>query len=74
MKNGETALSHQRSVRGYFYNVYVNRVSGLEYHKFAHGGVEWLPYSPDMNPCDFFLWGYIKDKDHCYSENPTTTV
>ena len=24
-----------------------------------------------LNPCDFFLWGFIKD--HCYSENPTTT-
>ena len=52
------------------YNVYGNRVIGLGYPKFAHGGIEWPPYSPDMNPCDFFLWGYIKD--HCYSENPTT--
>ena len=21
-----------------------------------------LPRSPDMTPCDFFLWGYLKDK------------
>ena len=21
----------------------------------------WLPRSPDLTPCDFFLWGYIKD-------------
>ena len=25
-------------------------------------GIEWPPYSPDLNVCDFFLWGYIKDK------------
>ena len=22
----------------------------------------WPPYSPDLNPCDFFLWGYLKSK------------
>ena len=20
----------------------------------------WPPYSPDLNPCDAFLWGYMK--------------
>lgn len=23
---------------------------------------KWPPRSPDLNPCDFFLWGYHKDK------------
>ena len=41
------------------------RVIGLGYPKFANGGLEWPPYSPD-----FFLWSYITDK--CYAENPTT--
>ena len=22
----------------------------------------WPPRSPDMTPCDFFLWGYIKER------------
>jgi hypothetical protein len=22
----------------------------------------WRPRSPDLTPCDFFLWGYVKDK------------
>ena len=22
----------------------------------------WAPYSPDLTPCDFFLWGYVKSK------------
>ena len=21
----------------------------------------WPPWSPDLTPCDFFLWGFIKD-------------
>ena len=24
--------------------------------------VSWPPWSPDLTPCDFFLWGYIKDR------------
>ena len=24
--------------------------------------VEWPPRSPDLTPCDFFLWGYLKNK------------
>lgn len=26
------------------------------------GPLEWAPRSPDLTPCDFFLWGYIKSK------------
>lgn len=26
------------------------------------GYVEWAPRSPDLTPCDFFLWGFLKDK------------
>ena len=25
-------------------------------------GDTWAPYSPDCNPCDYFLWGYMKEK------------
>jgi hypothetical protein len=28
----------------------------------------WPKCSPDLNPCDFFLWGCLKDK--VYSSNP----
>ena len=24
--------------------------------------VEWPPRSPDLTPCDYFLWGYLKNK------------
>ena len=26
------------------------------------GKISWPPRSPDLTPCDFFLWGYIKSK------------
>ena len=25
---------------------------------------EWPPRSPDLTPCDFFLWGYVKEVTH----------
>ena len=25
-------------------------------------GREWSPYSPDLNPLDFFAWGFLKSK------------
>ena len=24
----------------------------------------WPPRSPDLTPCDFFLWGYVKDNTY----------
>ncbi|XP_033745047.1 uncharacterized protein LOC117330676 [Pecten maximus] len=24
--------------------------------------IEWPPHSPDLNPSDFYLWGYLKDR------------
>ncbi|GBN62021.1 hypothetical protein AVEN_64186-1 [Araneus ventricosus] len=37
----------------------------------GYGGcVEWPPRSPDLNPLDFFLWGYIKQR--VYATPPPT--
>lgn len=32
----------------------------------------WPPYSPDLNPCDFYLWGYLKSK--VYSDPVPKTI
>lgn len=26
------------------------------------GPIHWASRSPDLNPCDYFLWGYLKHK------------
>lgn len=31
--------------------------------------ISWPPRSPDLTPCDFFLWGYIKE--NVYQRKPT---
>ena len=43
-----------------------NRVIGLGHD------VEWPPRSPDLTPCDFFLWGYLKDK--VFSTGPPQNI
>jgi hypothetical protein len=35
------------------------------------GHIEWPARSPDLNACDFFLWGYLKSK--VYEKKPRTT-
>ena len=32
--------------------------------------LEWLLHSPDLNPPDFYLWGFLKN--HVYQNNPQT--
>jgi transposase len=51
-------------------NCFNTRVIGLNYPKFAKGGLEWPPYSPDLNPLDFLFWDYLKDT--IYKNNPKT--
>ena len=34
------------------------------------GKVVWPARSPDLSPCDFFLWGFLKAK--VYEHRPTT--
>ena len=35
------------------------------------GDVLWPERSPDLSSCDYFLWGYLKQK--VYETRPTTT-
>lgn len=44
------------AVRDRLRELFGQRVVAL-YHN-----VEWPPRSPDLTPCDFFLWGYLKSK------------
>lgn len=47
-----------------------NRIVSGRYRQRYGYGLTWPAYSPDMNPCDFFLWGYLKDR--VYENRPRT--
>ncbi|GBL91398.1 hypothetical protein AVEN_136910-1 [Araneus ventricosus] len=52
------------SVQQYIRDTFQQQVIGYD------GCVEWPPRSPDLNPLDFFLWGYIKQR--VYATPPPT--
>ena len=45
-----------RAVRNRLEELFGNRVIAIGHD------VEWPPRSPDLTPCDFFLWGHLKSK------------
>ncbi|GBM59114.1 hypothetical protein AVEN_255654-2 [Araneus ventricosus] len=47
-----------------------NRIIALDYPKFTGTGMDCPPYSPDLTPCDYFLWGELKDT--VYGNHPST--
>jgi hypothetical protein len=48
-------------VRNYLDDTFVQWIS-------RRGTIEWPPRSPDLTPCDFSLWGIIKDR--VYAQKP----
>ena len=42
--------------------VFGDRIIGLDAERHTGGGIDWPPYSADLNVDDFFLWGYVKDR------------
>ena len=42
------------------YQHFGNQVIVLDYKKYFERSINWPPYSPDLNLCDFFLWEYLK--------------
>ncbi len=46
------------------------RVISNRFPNLFHCSWFWLPYLPDLNVCDFFLCGYLKDR--VYENNPQT--
>ena len=51
-------------VFSFLHEYFWERVIALGYPKY------WPPYLPDLTPCDYFLWGALKDI--VYRNNPTT--
>ncbi|KFM66589.1 hypothetical protein X975_14119, partial [Stegodyphus mimosarum] len=54
----------------FLHEYFLNRVAALDYPQFTDAGIIRSPYSPDLSPCDFFLWGALKDT--VYRNNPAT--
>lgn len=69
MQDGATPHTSAGSLD--FLNYYFDdRIISRKYIERFGYGLSWPPYSPDLTPCDFFLWGYLKDR--VYANRPNT--
>ena len=65
MQDGATAHTAAKS-REWIKQNFDDRVISLK------SDFVWAPYSPDLNPLDFFLWGHLKDS--VYRDAPQTLI
>ncbi|GBO37241.1 hypothetical protein AVEN_145175-1 [Araneus ventricosus] len=67
-------MPHHRidSVFDTIITMFGNRVIAYQYPNSYPGALHCPPYLPDLNPCDFFLWGYTKDL--VYKKKPTDLI
>lgn len=69
MQDGATPHTCNASLdflNGYFHE---RVISGRYLERFGYG-LSWPAFSPDLNPCDFFLWGFLKSR--AYINRPQT--
>ena len=59
-----TATASRELVQGMFPDHVVGR----------YLAIEWPPRSPDLTPCDYFLWGFIKDRVYRHELGPVNSL
>ncbi|XP_074603958.1 uncharacterized protein LOC141857363 [Brevipalpus obovatus] len=65
----DDATPHRtREVKNCIRSRFHDRVIGLGFTSDEGREIVWPPHSPDLNPCDFALWGMMKD--HVYHAQP----
>jgi hypothetical protein len=60
-QDGATAHTAKR-VLEYLHSEFGTNVISNKFRELFHAGFPWSPYSPDLNPLDYFFWGYVKSK------------
>jgi len=50
------------AILDFLYETFNLRVMSHRFTERHEGGKLWPPHSPDINPCDFFLCGFLKGK------------
>lgn len=55
---------HTNAVRQQLHYIFPDKLIGREAGNNAQyrPDITWLPHSPNFNPCDFFLWSFMKEQ------------
>ena len=62
MQDGAHHAHRTKPVFSLLHKTFHGRVLGLGYPSKYGCDFDWPPFSPDINPCDYFLWGFLKDQ------------
>lgn len=62
-QDGATSHTTRRALN-LLQEMFPNKVVSLR------GDIGWPPRSPDLSPCDYFLWGYLKSR--VFTHRPRT--
>lgn len=69
MQDGATPHTSDASL-DVLWDHFEERVISRRYMERYACGLTWPSYSPDLTPCDFFLWGFLKSR--VYFNRPIT--
>ena len=60
----ENTLFQQDGATSHTARISMNAVNALFPNRVVsrNGDIPWPPCSPDLTPCDYFVWGYLKTK------------
>ena len=61
MQNGATP-HRTKPVSSLLNRTFEGRLLGLGYLSEYGCGFNWPPFSPDINPCNHFVWGFLTDR------------
>ncbi|GFW31530.1 hypothetical protein TNCV_4419651 [Trichonephila clavipes] len=57
---GEQRVSNPCEIPPRITSINISLVKGVD--ELGTTQPQWPPRNPDFTPCDFFLWGYVKEK------------
>ena len=73
MQDGATPHTAWQSL-AILYEHFGARVISGNFKRHFNCGMDWPPYSPDLTPCDLFLWGYLKNIGITTNQSPCTRL
>ena len=62
MQDGASPHTANKTLN-FLHDNFEDRVISGKYKEQFQCGFSWPPYSPDLNPCDFFLRGFLRDSN-----------
>jgi hypothetical protein len=64
--------THSEYCFGLRHDIFDSHVVSNRFSDHFACGQNWPPNSPDLNPCDYFLWGFLKEK--IFLKKPQTVI